>query len=169
MAEALPRRSVTHFMLPLADIMALLFSLFLLLPHLEPQPGPQTAQAVTPGNLWTPAEQQRLNEELTRLRRLAQLPMGKRLYTVVLEIDRNTGDLLLQRGKELMRLSSQNLDDLVREHRAEARIGDRQLFYFVRQPSPGPGTAHPTRADINQYRQWFEERKVDYQIELPRG
>ncbi|MCI0356441.1 MAG: hypothetical protein L0099_15605, partial [Acidobacteria bacterium] len=96
MLEPLPSRSVTRFLLPLADVMTLLFAIFLLLPHLEQQPGVQAGEVASPGSLWTAGEQRQVREELSRLRRVTELPVSQRLHFVVLNIDGKTGDLTLQ-------------------------------------------------------------------------
>lgn len=163
-------RSIARFLLPLTDIMALLFSFFLLLPHLEQEPGKSAGKAITPGAYWTPQEQQRVREELTRLRRLRQLPVDERLSIVVLDIDGDTGDLLLTKGAELVRLNAANIDEVIQQHQAAARAQDQELFYLLRVPRPGAHGAkpHPTAADEALYRRWFGKRRVDYRIDFPR-
>lgn len=169
MLQPSSNRSIARFLLPLTDIMALLFSFFLLLPHLEPEPG-RPGKAVTPGSYWTPPEQQRVREELTRLRRLRQLPVDERLNIVVLDIDGDTGDLLLSKGADLVRLNAANIDESIQKHLEAAHAQDLELFYLLRVPRPGPqGTKpHPSAADETLYRRWFGRRKVDYRIDYPR-
>src|SRR5687768_8985054 len=99
MLEPLPARSIARFLLPLADIMALLFSLFLLLPHLEQHPGQRSADAIEPGSYWSPAEQSQVRDELSRLRRLNQAPVGQRIHLVIFQIE-GDGNLSLPQGRE---------------------------------------------------------------------
>jgi hypothetical protein len=170
MLEPSSNRSIARFLLPMADIMALLFSFFLLLPHLEQEPGKLAGKAVTPGSYWTPPEQQRVREELTRLRRQRLLPVDERLSIVVLDIDGDTGELLLTKGADVQRLNATNIDELIQRQQANAKSQDLELFYLLRVPRPGPqGTKpHPTVADEQLYRRWFGRRRVDYRIDHPR-
>jgi hypothetical protein len=163
-------RSIARFLLPMADIMALLFSFFLLLPHLEQEPGKLAGKAITPGSYWTPSEQQRVREELSRLRRLRQLPVDERLNIIVLDVDGDTGDLLLGQGADVIRLNAANIDETIQKHLAAARAQDLELFYLLRVPRPGPqGTKpHPSAADETLYRRWFSRRKVDHRLDYPR-
>jgi hypothetical protein len=170
MLEPLPTRSITRFLLPLADVMALLFSLFLLLPHLQQHPGRLTAPAIRAGSYWTPDEQERVREELVRLHRLTQLPVNQRLSIVVLDIDGDTGDLLLQQGLQQVRVTGTMVDDVIQKHLAAARSAEKELFYLLRVPQPGPeGTKpHPDLRDERRYREWFGKAKVDYRIDYLR-
>jgi hypothetical protein len=164
MPEPLPTRSITRFLLPMADVMALLFSLFLLLPHLEQQPGRLTGQAVKPGSYWTPDEQRQVREELDRLRRLSQLPANQKLSLVVLDIDGATGNLLFREGNQVITLASQaDIDALVKKHLESARVSGKELLYVLRLPPPGVFD-HPNYADEEKYGRWFGAWKVDYQI-----
>jgi hypothetical protein len=160
-------RSIARFLLPMADIMALLFSFFLLLPHLETEPGKQEGNV--PGSYWSPAEQEKAREELARLRRLRQLPVDQRLKIVVLDIDGSTGELLLNRGAGQQRLNATNIDEVIRNHQASARAEDLELFYLLRVPRPDAqgSKPHPTAADEALYRRWFGRRQVDYRIDFP--
>ncbi len=164
MLEPLPSRSVARFLLPMTDIMALLFSLFLLLPHLEQPTGRTPSPDLTPGNIWSPQEQQQVQEELARLRRLTRLPAHQRLLLVVLDIDGATGDLLLQEGGKTKRLAQQgDMDDMVPQHLDAARAGGRELYYVLRSGHPS-FQVHPTYADEQRYRDWFGKWKIAYEI-----
>jgi hypothetical protein len=167
MLEPLPSRNVTRFLLPLADVMALLFSLFLLLPHLEQQPGRLTAQAVQPGSYWAPDEQRHVREELDRLRRLVQLPANERLYLVVLDIDGHTGNLLVPGGSKADTLTIQeDVDRMVAKHLGAARAGDKELLYILRLPPHDRDKVRssPSYQQLEQFRQWFTKWNVSYQI-----
>lgn len=172
MLEPLPTRGVSRFMLPLADVMTLLFSLFLLLPHLEQEPGRKLAAAQTRPSQWDRETQRRAEEELERLRRVVQLPTGERLYVVVLDIDANNGDLVLIRGLERVRVTGRNIESIVREHRGLAQATEQKLFYLLRRPPVGPdGRAprHPTREERLQYGEWLRGQGVEFQIEPARA
>ncbi len=163
MLEPLPSRNVTRFLLPLADVMTLLFAIFLLLPHLEQQPGVQAGEQASPGSLWTAGEQRQVREELSRLRRVTELPASQRLHFVVLNIDGRTGDLVLQEGgKELSFSGQQAIDPVIQKHQEAARAAGRELFYVVQLPRDWK--FHPDLNDQERYRQWFSKWKVSYQI-----
>src|SRR5215831_4245120 len=130
MLEPLPSRSVARYLLPMTDIMAVLFSLFLLLPHLQ-SPEPRSTAATT--GLWTPEEETQAREELQRLRRLGRMPAHERLLLVVLDIDGNTGDLLFSEGGKSQRLRDQTeADAMIQQHLAAARAGQKELYYILR-------------------------------------
>ncbi len=158
MIEPLPTRNVARFMLPLADVMTLLFSLFLLLPHTDQSLATDSADAVSPGSLWTPDEQQLIRRELERLRRLVELPPGERLYTVTLEIDGDTGDLFVRQGDRVVRVTEQNLESIIEGHRLEAGA-EQKLFYLLRRKQ-AEATFHPTIAEVEMYRTWLRKRGV---------
>lgn len=162
-------RSIVRFLLPMADIMALLFSFFLLLPHLEHDPDKAPAESPT-GSLWAWQEQEQLREELQRLRRRSRLPVDERLMIVVLDIDGDTGDLLLTQGGKVQRLNAASIDNVIQGHLARARAEDRELFYLLRVPRPDEkgSRPHPTVADEMLYRRVFGRRKVDFRIDYPR-
>ena len=105
MLEPLPSRSVARYLLPMTDIMAVLFSFFLLLPHLEQAAGRTTAPAIRAGSLWSGEEQEQAQEELQRLRRLARQPAHQRLFPVVLDSDGDNGDLLLSEAGQTQRIA----------------------------------------------------------------
>lgn len=167
MLEPLPGRNVARFLLPLTDIMALLFSFFLLLPHLERQ----EAGAEDSGpKAWTPEQEQRARTELERLRRQQRLSAAQRLFIVVLDVDGETGDLLLQEAGKDVRITQANVDAVIARHLGLARGSERELFYLLRVPRPGmEGTKpHPLLSDERRYRQWFSRHKVDYRVDYPR-
>jgi hypothetical protein len=150
----------------MTDIMALLFSLFLLLPHLEQQSA-RSGRDVRPGSIWTPDEQRQAREELDRLRRLTRLPANQRLFLVVLDIDGDTGDLFLQEGTAKKRLSRQSdMDEMVGRHLEAARAGQRELYYVLRPPPKPPSgfPSHPDYRDERLYEQWFGKWNVPYDI-----
>ena len=170
MLEPMSNKSVVRFLVPLADIMALLFSFFLLLPHLEQFPGEESMAATEAGALWTPQEQHRIREELDRLRRYRELPVQQRHHIIVLDIDPDTGDLWLRQGTSQVRLTDANIDAMIGKHLEAARALDRELLYLLRVPPPGPaGTSpHPDLADEQRYRRWFHQGshgRVSYQID----
>jgi hypothetical protein len=164
MLEPLPARSVARFMLPLADVMTVLFSLFLLLPHLE-QKGPGRESAASKAGLMTAEEQWQAREELTRYRRVLQTPTSQRLMVVVLTIDGQNGSLMLNEGARQTPL--QNAGDvgrLVQIHLDAARASSKELFYVLQAPPPGQVRRHPTLGDEANYRAWFSQHKVQYQV-----
>ncbi len=163
-------RSIVRFLLPMADIMALLFSFFLLLPHLEQDPSKAPTAAAEMGSPWVWQEQERLREELQRLKRRNRLPVDERLMIVVLDIDGDTGELLLLEGDSVKRLNAASIDPVIQTHLAQATAEDRELFYLLRVPRPDEkgSRPHPTVADEINYRRWFGRRKVDFRIDYPR-
>jgi hypothetical protein len=167
MLEPLPSRGVARFLVPLTDIMAVLFSFFLLLPHLEQQ-GP--ASMPPAGEVRTAEDERRTRAELERLRRQQRLPAGERLTIVVLDVDGATGDLLLHEGDGAVRITEANVDAVITRHLGLAQRGERELFYLLRAPRPGQEgiMPHPLVSDELRYRQWFGRHKVDYRIDYPR-
>jgi hypothetical protein len=164
MLEPLPARSVARFMLPLADVMTVLFSLFLLLPHLE-QRGTSRSSAGGKTGIWTAAEQLEAREELTRFHRIQQTPTSQRLMIVVLTIDGENGNLLVQEGAQQKPLAGVGeVDALIRRHLELARTANKELFYVLQAPAPGQVRRHPTLGDEANYRAWFGQRKVQFQV-----
>lgn len=168
MNEPRANRSIVRFLLPMADIMALLFSFFLLLPHLEQDPN-----RVSPGEGRESAtifqEYRHLREELERLRRKSRAPVNERMMIVVLDVDGDTGELLLDQDGSVVRMNSANVDGIVRQHLAAAQ--DRELFYLLRvaRPDERGSRPHPTVADELLYRRWFARHKVGFRIDYPHG
>ena len=161
MLEPLPSRSVARYLLPMTDIMAVLFSLFLLLPHLE---NPESRSTAVTSGLSTPEEQDQARDELERLRRLSRLPAHQRLLLVVLDIDGNTGDLLYSEGVKVQRIANQaDADELIQQHVAAARAGQKELYYILRAVRP-QFQIHPDYADAARYRQWFGKHSVGYEM-----
>jgi hypothetical protein len=169
MIEPLPSRPVARFMLPLADVMTVLFSLFLLLPHLERTGGEKVQTPPKLGGIWSPDEQLQARDELTRLRRLMELPTGERLQFVVMLIDEETGRLLLITSGSTAGTaigSAEQLLSLVDEQRRGLSEG-KKLLYILQVPGVPPGRLqrrHPTATDSDNYAAWFAACKVEYQI-----
>lgn len=167
MLEPLPSRSVARYLLPMTDIMAVLFSFFLLLPHLEQPAGRASTlspEARRAGSLWSNEEQEQAHEELERLRRLARQPAHQRLFLVVLDIDGENGDLLFNEGGQTQRIARQpEVDTMVQQHLAAARAGGRELYYILRASRP-QFQIHPDYADEARYRQWFAKWKVPFEM-----
>jgi len=166
MLEPLPGRSVARFMLPLADVMTVLFSLFLLLPHLEQRGGRSTGAAAKAGGIWTPEEQLQARDELVRHRQVALLPTSDRLQVIVIMIDDATGQLLLQEGPNQTRLTdAAAVQAMVDRHRA-ALPPNRQLFYVLQAPARHADRPrrHPGIQDHNNYRDWFGLAQAQHQV-----
>jgi hypothetical protein len=166
MLEPLPGRSVARFMLPLADVMTVLFSLFLLLPHLE-QRGGRSAGAAKTGGIWTPEEQFQARDELARHRRLAELPTGARLHVIVMMIDEETGHLLLHEGARTVSIKNvEELKAIVVGH-GTLFPAEKRLLYIVQIPPVPPGRLqrrHPSESDFQNYAEWFAACRVEYQV-----
>lgn len=168
MLEPLPARSVARFMLPLADVMTVLFSLFLLLPHLEQAgtgTGRLTPKAGSLGGIWSPDEQLQARDELARLRRLTSLPTSERLQVVVLAIDGKDGNLVLREGgSETVLRTAGDVGTMIQRHREAARTAQRELFYVLQAAPRLPGRLHPQLGDEARYREWFGTHKTPYQL-----
>lgn len=161
MLDPLPSRNVARFMLPLADVMTVLFSLFLLLPHLERKPEATAASTKSSANA---DQQQRLRDELERLRRVSQVPAHRRLYLVSLAIDVPTGQLVRQEGGQEKRYGSQeDIDAMVQEDQGAAKAADRELFYVLHYPSLRE-TGAATIKQLLNYRSWFNKWRVPFEI-----
>ncbi|MDW8222982.1 MAG: hypothetical protein RMJ82_08535 [Gemmatales bacterium] len=156
---AWPARSITRFLLPMADVMALLFSLFLLLPHLGTLPG--ASHVPRPGRgLWTPEEQQRVWEELTQLRRSSEALPGFRDYLVPLKIDGDTGRLYLQTEGRDIEITDQNVRAVIDDFRQRAaRAGQKRLTFLLIADYSKP---HPDQRDEARFRRWFAGCRYEY-------
>src|SRR5690242_13267358 len=103
----MPRRSVTRFFIPLVDVMMLLFSLFLLVPFVEPSAGKSDPSLTDRDELTRLRREVRqlrdegkgrlktLQEELDKLRQEKIKVLKERLTVRVLEIDGATGKLYM--------------------------------------------------------------------------
>jgi hypothetical protein len=171
--ESTVSRSFTRFLLPLTDIMMILFSMFLLMPHLE-EHKPSAAPEVTPG--WQADQQRQHVEQLQRLQRLEGQPLSERSLVRVVTIDRNSGDLLVPREPKPILLTEQNFLEIVAEDLQRARELQRELFYTLLAPLPdAQGTpARPSRRDRERYERLFQEARkrhpnarISFQIVYP--
>jgi hypothetical protein len=152
-------RSITRFLLPMADVMALLFSLFLLLPHLGTLPGTSSSDHQASG-LWTPAEQKLAWEELTRLRRQANALPGFRDYLVPLRIDGDTGKLYLQADGREIEITDNNVRQVIEDFRGRAqRAGQKRLTFLLIADYSKP---HPDQRDEARFRRWFAGTRYEY-------
>lgn len=154
-----PARSITRFLLPMADVMALLFSLFLLLPHLGSLPGATEGERRGSG-VWSPAEQKIVWEELMRLRRQMHALPGFRDYLVPLRIDGDTGRLFLQADGRDTEITEENVRQIVEDFRQRAaRAGQKRLTFLLIADYSRP---HPDQRDEARFRRWFAGIRYEY-------
>jgi len=152
-------RSISRFLLPMADVMALLFSLFLLLPHLGDWPGGASSSVHRHG-IWTPAQQQLAWEELARLRRQVDALPGFRDYLVPLRIDGDTGRLLLQLDGREVEITEQNVQQIIADFRSRAaQAGQKRLTFLLIADYSKP---HPDQQDEARFRRWFTGVRYEY-------
>lgn len=152
-------RSITRFLLPMADVMALLFSLFLLLPHLGTWPG-GVDSSVSRSGIWTPAQQRLIWNELARLQRQTDALPGFRDYLVPLRIDGDSGRLLLQLDGREVEITDANVDQIVAEFRSRAaQAGQKRLTFLLIADYSKP---HPDQQDEARFRRWFAGVRYEY-------
>lgn len=143
----------------MADVMALLFSLFLLLPHLGTFPG--ATHVPRPGSgIWTPEEQKRIWEELTQLRRASDALPGFRDYLVPLRIDGDTGRLYLQMEGQEIEITEENVQTVIEDFQQRAaRAGKKRLTFLLIADYSKP---HPDQRDEARFRRWFAGTRYEY-------
>jgi hypothetical protein len=152
-------RSISRFLLPMADVMALLFSLFLLLPHLGDWPGGATS-SVSRHGIWTPAQQHLAWEELARLRRQVDALPGFRDYLVPLRIEGDTGRLLLQLDGREVEVTEKNVQQIIADFRSRAaQAGQKRLTFLLIADYSKP---HPDQQDEARFRRWFAGVRYEY-------
>ena len=169
-----PRRSVTRFIVPMIDVLTLLFCIFLLMPFVksagEQEDGGGPAPAPVPDVVADPADVvrrlQEAEKELERLRK-EQGNFASRLDVRTLEIDKDTGDLLYYDPQPLKLTSKDDAARLIARHREEARKAGRELYYLFLYPRDPESAGLPRRAQEEAYKQWFKD--VPYGIDNPRA
>jgi hypothetical protein len=163
----LPRRSVTRFLIPLIDVLTLLFCIFLLMPLVpvrapgEGAEGPRRSEpdplALRPDRPAAELEQlnkqvERQRQELERLRREKIETLQERLAIRVLEIDPETGKLFYHDPERVEITSPGQARRLIEQHQRAAR--GRELFYLFLFPRQLTG--FPLERQVQQYDRWFE-------------
>lgn len=157
-----PRRAVTRFLIPLLDVLILLFCVFLLMPFVS-QPGkPLDPDAVDPASaaelqaklVATELRLAQAEAELARLKSAAADP-GERLAVKPLEIDGATGKLFAfdpdtpdNRQEVRDQADAQRLID---RHRRAARGKD--VFFLILYPRQKSG--FPEKPQVELYRKFF--------------
>ena len=133
-------RSFTRFLLPLTDIMIILFSMFLLMPHLEEKKPPSSPADIAPG--WQADQQFAAQEQLQRYRRLEAQPLSERSLVRVLHID-SQGRLLIPRDPAPVELTAANVAQEIAADVETARNLRKELFYMLLTPLPVKGIKSP--------------------------
>lgn len=163
--------SFTRFLLPLTDVMIILFSMFLLMPHLEEK---KTPGDVGPG--WQVEQQRDAQEQLLRYRQMENLPLSERSLVRAMNIDRNTGDLWVPREPQPVKVTVANFSSILAEDLRQAQELQKELFYMLLVPMPDArGTpARPSRRDREGFEQMFQEARqryphtrISYQVVYP--
>ena len=162
--------SFTRFLLPLTDVMIILFSMFLLMPHLEEK---KTPGDVGPG--WQVEQQRDAQEQLLRYRQMENLPLSERSLVRTMTIDSNTGDLWVQREPKPVKLTEVNFNNILAEDLRQAQELQKELFYMLLAPLPvGGNRARPSGQDRTRYaklfqqaRQWHPHAKMSYEVVYP--
>jgi hypothetical protein len=171
--ESTVSRSFTRFLLPLTDIMIILFSMFLLMPQLEEKKGAPTP-GISPG--WQADQQRQSQEELQRYRRLESQPLSDRSLVRIMHIDRDTGDLWVPRDSQRITLTPENFSVVLAQDLREAQQMQKELFYMLLAPARDvQGTPdRPLRQDRERYAQLFREAqqkhpqaKISYLVVFP--
>ncbi len=174
----MPRRSVTRFFIPLIDVLLLLFCIFLLMPlvheetdkekstysvsellqtieNLERELELRKQELAKYRHLREPlAELEKLREDLKRLTRSKFQDLQRR--TRVIDIDEKTGELIyFDRGNPERPptpvKSQKDADELIARLKQEAKSDELYLSFLP----PRTDSGYPTRAQLDDYRQWF--------------
>jgi hypothetical protein len=168
----MPRRSVTRFFIPLIDVLILLFCIFLLMPFVSGQPVPES----TPETKALPEKslpedvktlQAMLAEEKLRVARLEKEKHSKltdRLIVRVLEIDPTNGSLFnFNPDRQEIRSEADALRVITRQKAQAAKDGVVKDVYFLILLPPR-GSSFPTKAQINQFDQWFKDVPHGFEV-----
>ena len=157
-----PRRAVTRFLIPLLDVLILLFCIFLLMPFVSTPgatpdaEGQDAASASDLRNQLTEAQLRLAQAEadLAELRRAAANP-GERLTIKPMEIDAATGKLYA------FDADSPEARSEVRDQADAQRLIDRfrrvaqgkEIFFLFLYPRQKSG--FPEAPQVAEYRRWF--------------
>jgi hypothetical protein len=181
----LPRRSVTRFLIPLIDVLTLLFCIYLLMPIVKGpaeagEEGDGQAGPSAPLTRQERAELERLRQqvkslrspaefteaerlELERLRKEKLEVLQQRLAIRVLEIDADTGKLFYYDPDPVDLKTEAQAHELIRRQKQEA--GGREIYYLFLFPRKVTG--FPQERQIRQYESWFAG--VAHGIDNPRA
>ncbi len=158
-----PRRAVTRFLIPLLDVLILLFCIFLLMPFVGTPGSPENATSADV----PPAEQ--LTERVTELElqlaqakaeserlRASQANPANRLSVRILEIDGATGQLYSfdpEGGADPRQVIADASDAqrLIDQHKRLS--GGKDVFFLILYPRKRTG--FPERPQREQYERWF--------------
>jgi hypothetical protein len=177
----MPRRSVTRFFIPLIDVLILLFCIFLLMPFVsgpvdEPAEGGPTAPApgAEPPPPPTAANIQQMARDLDRARRRIeelekqQEELFRNLTVVLLEIDKDTGELYTfppNRAKIAdEQLAKTYIDRMRREARDQRQGRAGEVFFLILLPRELTG--FPQARQVEEYERWFHD--VPHGFDSPR-
>ncbi|MER3415145.1 MAG: hypothetical protein C4297_02905 [Gemmataceae bacterium] len=155
-----------RFLVPLADVMVLLFSLFLLMPHMGPDRGLHSGDRDTFQSEWGPEDWQRLRWEWQGLRYRDRLQAGQKYLFLGLSIDATTGTLLVYEGQKAIEIN----EELLRRYQEAASQAGRPLLCVLHVPRPGPHgeiSVRPLVEDERRYRALFNKLGIDYVIDYP--
>jgi hypothetical protein len=175
----MPRRSVTRFFIPLIDVLTLLFCIFLFMPMVRPPDRGFNAVASREDRLrqlqqelerlkkkgMTSAEEERLKEELRKLREEFARTLQQRLVVRVLHVSPQTGRLFYynENKRETYIKSQEEAEALIDADRRSQGSNQREVYYLIQYPSE-PGSPFPLRGQREQYDQWFKGVPHGYDI-----
>jgi biopolymer transport protein ExbD len=185
----MPRRSVTRFVVPLIDVLILLFCIFLLMEFnseskVDEQAEVVEGQSASIENLQalligrtkelSQFEEDRdklqdfakMREELERLRNITQKELKDRLYVRTLDVDSEDGGLSFydetDAKQPIIKISNKkSAKALIDRHTKEAEVRGRTLYYQFVPPRPNEGF-FPTREQKKNYINWFESIPNSY-------
>lgn len=158
-----PRRAVTRFLIPLLDVLILLFCMFLLMPFVsapatseEPDTEGPSAAELKDEVVDLKAKLAQAEEAIKRLKKAATDP-GDRLIVKPLEIDATTGRLYAFDPDPAAVDSRQEIRDqsdaqrIINTHTRLA--GGKDVFFLILYPRQRSG--FPELPQVQQYRRWF--------------
>lgn len=161
----LPKRSITHFFIPLIDVLVLLFCVFLFLPIVG------QSDSLDPLSNEKPALLQKLPDidsskqllsEIQKLRTERTDKYKEKLFTRVLEIDAESGDLFFRNPDKIIINNKDALQALINQDRLSS--AGKELFYMVLFPRD-PNSSHPTRGQRETYENWMND--IVWSFDIP--
>jgi hypothetical protein len=175
----MPQRNVTRFIIPLIDVLILLFCIFLLMEFNSASQADEESEKVDDASFkydQAASELERrtkelqqfeedrprlfelaeLREELERLRNASQKKLQQQAYVRIIDIDAKDGSISFfddTKPKQLIKkiASAKDARELIERHKQEAK-GREVYYYFV---YPRTRSIYPLFGQEQDYKDWF--------------
>ncbi len=150
----LPKRSITHFFIPLIDVLVLLFCVFLFLPIVGQSDSPDPLSKQKSELLQKQQDSDSSTQLLSEIEKLradrTQNYKGK-FFTRVLEIDSESGELFHRNPDKTILKNKDAVQTLINQDRLSS-LG-KEIFYLILFPRD-TNSSHPTRGQRESYENW---------------